>query len=333
MELARQQRVLIADDSLVSRHLLEATLRKFGYEVTIACDGKQAWEVLQSETAPPIAILDWMMPGLSGTEICHLVRQKAREPYTYIILLTSKSGKEDVVEGMESGADDYLTKPFDKHELKVRLRAGARIIELQRQLLQTQEELRFQATRDYLTKLYNRSAILKILDRELARSHREGNPLGLVLADIDHFKRINDTHGHLVGDLALQTVADRMSCGLRPYDSVGRYGGEEFLIILPGCDAENTIGYCERLRVAIADEPLQLSATTLAISASFGCTALINHGEGEARDLIHVADEALYRAKANGRNRVELGPESNLTTTATFTDAEIPQVTTTLQVL
>jgi two-component system, cell cycle response regulator len=308
IERASPMRVLIADDSLVSRHLLEATLRSFGYEVLVACDGEQAWEMLQQDDSPQIAILDWMMPGLTGPDVCRLIRQKARQPYTYLILLTSKSLKEDVVEGLDSGADDYLTKPFDQHELKVRMRAGTRIIELQRQLVEKTEELRFQATRDYLTKLWNRSSILDLLEKELARSQRESTALGVVLADIDHFKSINDSFGHLTGDVALQTVANRMSQQIRPYDSVGRYGGEEFLILLPGCDMENTTRYCQRLREAIASEPMQAGGVELRLSASFGCTALVSHGQADSYSLISVADQALYQAKAEGRNRVVFHP-------------------------
>src|SRR5580765_2240929 len=189
-------RILIADDSIVSRHLLDATLRKWGYQVVVACDGNEAWAVLQSEDAPEIAILDWVMPGLTGPEVCRKVRANAKEKdiYTYILLLTSKSMREDLIEGMESGADDYLTKPFDQHELKVRLRAGTRIVDLQSQLLATREALRQQATHDYLTQLWNRSSILEILSREVTRAAREKGPFGVVLADLDHFKSINDTY-------------------------------------------------------------------------------------------------------------------------------------------
>src|SRR5580698_1982578 len=162
-------KILIADDSIVSRHLLEATLRKWGYEVAVACDGGEAFEILQQDHAPALAILDWMMPGMTGLEVCRRIRQRAREPYIYILLLTSKSQKEDLIEGMDAGADDYLTKPFDQHELQVRLRAGIRILELQAQLMAAREELREQATKDPLTKLWNRRHILEVLERELAR--------------------------------------------------------------------------------------------------------------------------------------------------------------------
>ncbi|HUS07174.1 MAG TPA: diguanylate cyclase [Bryobacteraceae bacterium] len=298
-------RVLIADDSLVSRHLLEATIRHWGYQISVACDGAEAWKILQRDDAPPLAILDWMMPGLTGPEVCKLVRQRNQEPYTYILLLTSRSLKEDVVEGMESGADDYLTKPFDQHELKVRLRAGTRIVTLQEELLATREAMRLQATHDYLTDLWNRAAILDILQEELVRSSRQRTPLGVVLVDLDRFKLINDTYGHFAGDHALQQATSRMQAAMRPYDSLGRYGGEEFLVILPGCDAECALSQAERMRLAMCDVPLQLADVKRPISASFGCTSIINTGEVTAEQLIRRADEALYLAKRRGRNRVE----------------------------
>jgi diguanylate cyclase (GGDEF)-like protein len=243
-----------------------------------------------------------MMPGHTGPEICSLVRQKAVEPYTYILLLTSRNEKEDVVAGMDSGADDYVTKPFDKHELKVRLRAGTRIVELQEQLLSTREALREQATRDYLTNLWNRSAILETLDRELARSARSGRPVGVVVADLDHFKAINDTHGHGAGDLALQEAARRMISSVRPYDSVGRYGGEEFLLVLPEADLQTAAWLADRVRMEIRSEPVKWQGRAVPLSCSFGCTAAVG-GTVSADEMIRTADEALYAAKRAGRNR------------------------------
>jgi two-component system cell cycle response regulator len=299
-------RILIADDSIVSRHLLDATLRKWGYEVVVACDGVEAWNYLQAEDAPKLAILDWVMPGLTGPEVCRRVREKAhdKDAYTYILLLTSKSLREDLIEGMESGADDYITKPFDQHELKVRLRAGTRIIDLQRELVAAREELREQATKDFLTRIWNRSSILDIFQRELSRGNRENRHVGLVLADLDHFKSVNDTYGHFAGDAVLREFARRMQAVTRPYDAVGRYGGEEFLIILPGCDAACTAAQAERMRASLTNEPMTINDRPHLVTCSFGATNWQPGMEPSSEALIRIADNALYMAKGQGRDRV-----------------------------
>ena len=298
-------KILIADDSIVSRHLLEATLRKWGYEVVVACDGAEALESLQQDEAPTLAILDWMMPGLTGLEVCRRIRQKAREPYTYILLLTSKSQKEDLIEGMEAGADDYVTKPFDQHELQVRLRAGTRLVDLQAELLSAREALREQATKDSLTHLWNRSSILENLSRELSRAEREKGPVGVVMVDLDHFKLVNDNYGHLAGDAVLCETARRMQNAMRPYDSIGRYGGEEFLILLPGCDEQTSFHQAERLRKQLSQASMSLNETSISVTASFGVTSALSGQAWTPEGLIRKADEALYLAKKLGRNRVE----------------------------
>jgi diguanylate cyclase (GGDEF)-like protein len=295
-------RVLIADDSILSRRLLEQSLKQWGYDVVVACDGGEAWEILTQDHSPPIAILDWMMPGFTGPELCRLIRSKTSETYTYILLLTSRNEKEDVVEGLDSGADDYITKPFDRHELQVRLRAGTRIVDLQAQLLRTQEALRFQATRDYLTQLWNRSAIVEVLQKELSRSQREHTSVGVVLADLDHFKQINDNYGHGAGDAALKEAARRMLNSVREYDFIGRYGGEEFLIVLPGADALTARTLADRMRLAIKSEALDFGGARIQLSCSFGCSCSAR-GASSVEEIIHQSDEALYSAKRSGRDR------------------------------
>jgi len=298
-------KILIADDSIVSRHLLEATLRKWGYEVVVDCDGTEALNALQQENAPTLAILDWMMPGATGLEICRHIRKRNREPYTYVLLLTSKSQKEDLIEGMDAGADDYITKPFDQHELQVRLRAGTRLVDLQAELMAAREALREQATKDSLTHLWNRSSIFDILCRELSRAGREGNCVGVAMVDIDHFKNVNDTYGHFAGDAVLCETARRMQNAMRPYDSLGRYGGEEFLILLPGCDEQISYNQAERLRKHLCQSPMSLTENALEVTASFGVTTAVPGQPWTPEDLIRKADEALYLAKKMGRNRVE----------------------------
>jgi two-component system, cell cycle response regulator len=292
-------RILIADDDEVSRCKLEALLSKWGYEVISVADGTSAWEALQHENSPRLTILDWMMPGLDGSEICRQLRQSSKGAYVYVLLLTSRVGKEDIVAGLEAGADDYLGKPFDTQELKVRLRAGQRIIDLE-------EALRVQATHDALTGAWNHGAIIDMLQLELVRAEREGTSTGAVLVDLDHFKRVNDMYGHLTGDAVLQEAAQRMTRVLRRSDVLGRYGGEEFLVLLPRCAAADAQALAERLRRCIACDPVATSMGEVSLTISLGVTAT---GKGErirVAAVLQRADEALYQAKREGRNRIVL---------------------------
>ena len=296
-------KVLIADDSATSRTMLRSALTRWGYEVVLAENGKEALDILSTDDPPHMAVLDWVMPELTGPEVCRRVRGTLREPYTYILLLTSKNTKGETVEGLEAGADDYVVKPFDQLELQYRLRAGQRIIDLQRNLMQAREELRERASKDVLTMLPNRSAISQTLENELARCHRDHRTVGIILLDIDHFKKVNDTHGHFAGDAVLRETAVRLRSNMRPYDQVGRYGGEEFLVVLPNCDLEQAANQAERMRHRLHETSMLVDGRELQVSASFGVT--ISDGSERSPDVfVRVADEALYRAKANGRNRV-----------------------------
>jgi two-component system cell cycle response regulator len=296
-------RILIADDESVSRRMLQGLLGKWGYDVVSAEDGNVAWEKLKAPDAPRMALLDWMMPGQNGVDVCRALRKLRPEPYTYILLLTAKDAKESVVEGLESGADDYLTKPFNPQELKARIRVGLRLLDLEDNLVQAREAMRFKATHDTLTGVWNRGAILETLDRETSRSRREGLSLGVLIADLDHFKSVNDTYGHLAGDAVLREVTKKMQTDVRPYDAVGRYGGEEFLVLLPGCNASDTREKAERLRNAIVREPVATPAGNLAVTMSIGGVATADWPEDTANQILQMADLALYRAKEDGRNR------------------------------
>jgi len=296
-------KVLVADDSAPSRILLRTTLSRWGYDVVTANDGAEAWNILATDDAPAMAVLDWMMPHMTGPEVCRHIRELHREPYTYILLLTSKNTKDETVEGLEAGADDYLVKPFDEHELRVRLRAGKRIIDLQMDLLRAREELRERANKDLLTMLPNRSAIVAALEQEIARSYRDHRSVGIILLDIDHFKKVNDTYGHFAGDAVLRETAARLRTNMRPYDHVGRYGGEEFLVVLPNCDLEQAAAQAERMRARLHRTAMMVDGTELQVSASFGVT-IADGSQSSCDTFVRVADEALYRAKANGRNCV-----------------------------
>jgi len=299
-------KVLVADDELVSLRLIEASLKRWGYDVVTAADGIEALAILNGPDRPNLAVLDWMMPGLNGVDICRELRlHKSEAEYTYVVMLTAKRTKDDVIQGLEAGADDYLTKPFHPQELRVRLRTGRRILYLLEQLVAAREALRDQATHDVLTQLWNRVAVMEILNNELARAEREESSVGVLLLDVDHFKSVNDTYGHRVGDDVLREIAEAMRSTTRPYDAVGRYGGEEFLIVLPGCDQVNAISHAERLRKAVSGVSVATPQGEIRRTASLGVTVGGYGIESDPAVLIKAADAALYRAKAAGRDRVE----------------------------
>jgi two-component system cell cycle response regulator len=307
-------RILIAEDDPIALRLLESAVKDWGYDAVSVRDGDAAWDILRSADSPPLALLDWMMPALSGIELCRKVRQESESPFVYLVLLTGKTETQDIVEGMNSGADDYLSKPFDRQELKARLRAGQRIVELH-------ATLRIQATRDALTGLWNRRMIVEILGREWARAARERTSIGVIIADLDHFKRANDSLGHLGGDAVLVEASRRMNSVLRPYDAIGRYGGEEFLIVLPGCDQAATEAAAERMRQVIQEAEVATPAGVIPITVSLGAVV----GEGtriDAEELIRLADLALYRAKRAGRNRVEMANSSSPSAALNLGDAQ-----------
>jgi two-component system cell cycle response regulator len=302
-------RILIADDDAVSRRLLEATLVKLGHKVIAVPDGTQAMAALMAADAPPLAILDWMMPGLDGVSLCREIRKRPG-PYIYIILLTALNSPSDLVTGLESGADDFLTKPFNAGELRARLYSGTRVLDLQTTLLDVQRALHWRATRDDLTGLWNRRMILDQLGIELNRTSREKKPLAVALADLDVFKQINDTHGHTVGDAVLREAAARLQVHLRSYDFIGRYGGEEFMVLIPGCDTPGGIEVARRLCTSIAAAPMHISGIDVPVTVSIGVSSTTDVGPDSAA-LLAAADAALYRAKAGGRNRVEGSGLSN----------------------
>lgn len=310
-------KILVAEDDPVSRRLLEVTLSKWGYEVVTCADGQAAWEALKAPDAPQLVILDWMMPRLDGLQVCKNVRnpdERPAEPYVYIILLTAKSQKTDMVTGLEAGADDYLTKPFDAQELRMRLRAGRRILDLLDELVRAREIMREQARKDSLTQLCTRATVLELLKHELDRSQRHSldsdAPVSVVLADLDHFKHINDTYGHLAGDAVLREAARRMREAIRPYDSIGRYGGEEFLLVLSNCDTLGAAAIAERLLQAVRKDTIVLAEATVSVTLSAGVATSGVIQEPET--LVGAADAALYRAKRGGRNRVEVATDADI---------------------
>jgi len=295
--------VLVAEDDPVTLRLLEATLQKWGYEVITARSGKEAEEAVLRKGVR-LLICDWMLPGVSGTELCRRLRSAEAGRFVYIIILSARDRKEDLIEGLKAGADDYLTKPFDRQELEVRLRAGQRLIDLQQDLLATQERLTQMATHDGLTGLWNHQAILEALERESARHVREQKPFAVAMADLDRFKLVNDTWGHPVGDTVLAEVAARMTSCIRPYDALGRYGGEEFLLVLPGCDGESAFKIAQRVQLAVSDRSIATSAGPISLTISVGVASTADLPSASGTDLVKGADTALYDAKRQGRNCV-----------------------------
>lgn len=296
----------MADDEPVGRLLLKRWFEEWGYDVVTATDGGTAIQVLQTDPDIRLAVVDWVMPTMDGIDVCRWIRSRSEEPYVYTILVTARDNKADIVAGLEAGADDYIVKPCHPLELKVRLRSGQRVIELQEQLVRARDKLRFEAMHDSLTSLFNRAAILARLDDELARSARNGKPISIVMVDLDHFKQVNDDFGHAAGDAVLRGASNLFKAGLRPYDSVGRVGGEEFLVVLPECDLDSGAGVAERLAGLLRAHPIPVPAGRVRVTASLGVASTSQEDVLDAQELTRAADAALYRAKRGGRDRAEV---------------------------
>ncbi|MDY6838001.1 MAG: diguanylate cyclase [Thermodesulfobacteriota bacterium] len=292
-------RVLIADDDPVARRMLEGLLGKCGYDVLSTRDGREALEELQKPDGPSLVISDWMMPGMDGLELCRKSRELDRSDYIYFIILTTKGEKEDTVQGLEAGADDYLVKPFNQEELRCRVKIGERILDLERRILQL-------ASTDTLTGALNRRVFIERMETEIYRAGRQSTPFSLLMVDIDHFKEINDRFGHQAGDLVLERFVKRLSESVRPYDFLGRYGGEEFVLGLAGADVVQATTIAERMRKGIEEMNIGLAdgQESIHITASFGVASVQLGSEETVDSLTWRADEAMYRAKAGGRNRV-----------------------------
>jgi two-component system, cell cycle response regulator len=291
---------LVADDDVIQSKILEGLLQSWGYKVSVAQDGETAWSALQQDNPPELLLLDWSMAGVDGPELCRRIR-KQHQVYHYILMLTSRERTQDVVTGLEAGADDYLAKPIEAAELGARLRVAERILQLQEKLIRAREGLRFQATHDGLTGLWNRAAVLDLLTQELERAVRLGGSLGVLIIDLNHFKSINDRYGHMFGDAVLEEVAHRIRHVIRSYDVVGRYAGEEFLIVLPGTDRTQTRRSAERIRQVVSIEPVLIGDMEIPVSITIGA-ATASGGTSSAREVLAMADAALYQAKKAGRN-------------------------------
>ena len=296
-------KILVAEDDRVSLRILEKNLGDWGYDIVVAGNGDQALRKIGDGNVR-LAILDWMMPGMNGLEICKHIRQNNGSNYIYIILLTSRDRSQDILEGLEAGADDYMTKPVNFLELRARLKTGRRIVELEDKLLESNRKLTDLASRDGLTSLWNRANIMRFLEENLERCKREKQPVSTIMVDIDDFKRTNDTCGHLAGDIDLIQIAKQMERCLRKYDKIGRYGGDEMLVVLPGCGLKEAGGIAERLRLAVAGEKVRIPAGELETSVTLGCSSSADLSRPTPEALVQASDAALYRGKKQGKNCV-----------------------------
>jgi diguanylate cyclase (GGDEF)-like protein len=302
---ANSRRILVAEDDAVYRRVLQALLQQANFEATVVSDGLQALEAARTPDAPRLLILDWLMPGLQGPEICRKLREDPpTELYQYMVLLSAKDGKADTVEGLEAGADDYLTKPFDAQELLARIRAGMRILELQDRLLEAGKKLQYEATHDPLTGLWNRLAWMKLISAEFERACRKHCGITVLMIDIDHFKGVNDSYGHSAGDAVLRVIGDTLGSMVRTYDIAGRYGGEEFIVVASDLDQDASGFYADRIRSAISALKVSAAPHFISVSVSIGVAHTAFPQNCTADQLVRAADHALYKSKARGRNCV-----------------------------
>jgi two-component system, cell cycle response regulator len=295
--LATATPVLVAEDNDIMQSVLGAMLRWWGFNPVIAPDGRQAWHILQSADAPRLGIIDWLMPGMDGLELCRRVRSSGSGDYTYLLLLTVRDNSADVAAGLDAGADDYLTKPFNAQDLLARLRTGTRIVQFQEELHAARTELRNLRTADALTGVLNRASILDALDRELAA----GRKVAVLLADIDRLRHINGSFGERAGDAVLTEYGRRLCAAAPQSVMVGRYTGSEFLILVPNCDAEQVSHCADRVREAAACQPFTFGAASFPVTCTVGA---IGCRHADASSLIGAAEEALAVAKQESRDRL-----------------------------
>ena len=295
-------KVLIAEDDIISRMILESVLKRWGFTPVMACDGKEAWDVMQSEDTPRLAILDWQMPEMDGIEVCQRIREIDTSDPPYLIVLTSKDEKKDIVKALEAGANDFISKPYDNEELRARINVGKRMVQLQSELGNAYKALKHEAMHDPLTDIFNRRAIIKLLEKEIARAKREKSNLCIGLCDLDYFKRVNDTYGHQTGDEVLIAFTRLVMDKLRINDHVGRYGGEEFLIVAPGSKELKQGTMFERICDHIRNSKISTEKGNISITVSIGVARYT--GVENSDTLQAAADTALYHAKKIGRDRV-----------------------------
>lgn len=299
-------KVLIAEDDPAGNALVKNLLFRWGFDVVTTFDGAEALKALREKEAPQIVIMDWMMPGIDGLEVCRRLREdeKGGDRYTYVIILTAKGEKEDVVNGIDAGADDYIVKPFDREELRARIRTGQRIIELQTALRAANRKLLLMSRLDPLTGALSRSAILDDLDLAIYRSRREKLPLSISLIDVDGLKAINERNGRVAGDRVLQEIVRRTTACMRRTDCFGRYESDSFLVVLPAVNRANGMDICQRVRDAIVGREMGTDGHALPVTVS-QCLAVWD-GKATVQEFIAAAEQTLTATNDGGPNRIEL---------------------------
>ncbi len=300
------RRVLVADGDSDTRLRLLHLLREWGFSVVAASDGIEALGIVELQQLPDFFFINRSLAGMNGIELCRRICDRFSEHSPHIVLMGSATAHQDVVEALESGATEYLTTPFDEQELRARLIVAVRSLDRHDNLISSREQFRDQATRDALTGVWNRRGILEILERELGRAEHNGRSTGILMLDLDHFKNVNDAHGHLAGDLVLQETARRLCRKLRAYDRLGRYGGEEFLIVVPATNEKELCELAERIRASTESQPVPADLINIRITLSIGA-AMAKPGDSSKAKVIAIADQALYEAKKLGRNRIVFG--------------------------
>ncbi|MEZ2389450.1 diguanylate cyclase [bacterium RCC_150] len=302
-------KVLVADDDFGSRLVAKAAVEQSGHECIVAADGNAAWEAY-GRYRPQVVVTDLMMPGIDGLDLCRAIRSAEDNSYTYLVLVTSKDSREDVVAGVEAGADDYVAKPLDPFTLHTRLLVAQRVTSLHADLARYRAALAEQARTDPLTKLHNRLKLTEDLDQLHQRSSRYGTDYSLAIFDVDNFKSYNDIYGHQAGDAALQAVAASLASSGRKSDGIYRFGGEEFLLLLPGQAISGAETRLTRALKAVRALNIEHSGNPSgALTVSAGVSAFVRGHRVSSDRLLKEADMALYTAKAVGRDRVEIAPE------------------------
>ncbi len=299
-------RVLLAHDDSVARKQLSAWLSDWGYEVVPAATIEEAGEALRRDDAPRLALLGMTRGGRAALELCRELRRRPTEHYVYVALVGERGTTVDLQTCIDADVDDYVEPPIDARVLRLHLEAGRRVARLQDELVAARKAVETRASSDALTGVANRATALASLDREISRARREDADVAVLITDVDHFKRVNDQFGHPVGDIVLREIAVRLSRIARPYDVLGRYGGEEFIWIMPGCARLGAVAAAERAVEMIAREPVGLPSGPLRVTVSIGVSASSPDTPFDLERVVKAADAALYRAKHAGRNRVEV---------------------------